>query len=194
MIVTSRTGERQAEKRSADRFDPLFPFLGDDLLDDVVIELQFFPIAGAQPKEAERRHVVRFNRHAIGVRVFGESFIRVSTHAVGVGVKRMICLQHQIRSELLADEVIERHILIHRPDDPITIEPRLSLAGAPRFADVAIPCEVEPHPRPAFAESRIGQQSFDQSLVSIWRLIGDEPLNLIGCWWKTKQVKRDSSN
>ena len=108
VVVAAGTRDRQTQKRAANRVNPLFPFLGDHLLDDIVIQLQLFPVGRAEAEKTEGR---RFPRLKTG---------------------------EQIRRELLADKIVVRQIAVDGLHDPVPIEPGPSLPFAPRFGNVAI--------------------------------------------------------
>src|SRR5207248_1401176 len=59
VIVTASAGDRQAEKRAAERVNTLLPLLRDYRLDDIRSELQLLPVARTQANETERGAVVR---------------------------------------------------------------------------------------------------------------------------------------
>ena len=137
MIVTTGAGQRQPQKGRTDRFDPLFPFLRDDLLDHQMIELQFLPIGRAESEKTERRIVLRLR--------IGE----------------------QVRRKLLPHEIVVGQVCIERPRDPIAIEPGLGDSLAPRFRHVTVAGQVEPVPAPTLAILRRGQIAIDQPLIGI---------------------------
>src|SRR5262249_25093248 len=109
---------------AADRMDALLPLLRDDRLDDVLVELQFLPVGGTQPEEAE------------GGAILGP------------------CVRDLVGGQLQSDEAIVGHIVVEGPDHPVAIDEWFSLCCRPRLGNVAVAGQVEPEASPALAVMR----------------------------------------
>src|ERR1041384_5543496 len=107
------------------------------------------------------------------------------------GGDELVCsrIGNQIAGDLVDDELGERHIAIDRVDHPVAIFPD----GPGRVDAIAIrigiPRRVQPMTTPTFAVMRRGQQPVDGIFISLWRLIGNESLDLLSGWWNAGQVE-----
>jgi hypothetical protein len=48
VVVAAGAGDRQPQEGAGDGVDALLPLLGDDVLDDVLVELEFLPVGGTE--------------------------------------------------------------------------------------------------------------------------------------------------
>ena len=87
--------------------------------------------------------------------------------------------REEVAGDLLAHKAIKRFILVERLDQVIAISP--GVLGEDRVRrphHVGIAGEVEPVPRPAFAERPRPEQPIDDGLAGMWRVIADERADL----------------
>ena len=164
VIVTPSTRDCQPKKRRTNCFDTLLPLFGNNLLDDVLVELQFLPIRGTQSQETERRRV---------------GWLKTFD---------------QVSGQLLADELVIRQVFVERFHDPITIQPRLRRFGAPLFQDVRVSRQIKPVSPPTFAIIRRREVSLDESFVSLFVCVGDKLIDLILSRRQPEQIEFQPPN
>ena len=74
-------------------------------------------------------------------------------------------IDHQVGGELLAHELVVRHILVEGTDDPVAIYVGEGIAPAGTPDEIAlgvgISRDIQPMPPPAFAKSRRGEEFVD---------------------------------
>ncbi len=88
----------------------------------------------------------------------------------------------QVSSELLDGEAVVGKVAVEGLDHPIAVTPNRAQRVATIPARVGVAGEVEPHPRPAFAEGRGGEQAIDELLVGCRARIAGEGVGLFWCW------------
>ena len=91
---------------------------------------------------------------------------------IGGGVRQ------QIAGELLDGEVVERHVGVQRPHDPIAPDPLAGVAVLLKAVAVGIAGRIEPGQRHPLAIMLGLQQSIDQLFVSVGGGVGNECIDL----------------
>ena len=84
----------------------------------------------------------------------------------------------QVAGKLPGDELIERHVGVEGPHDPVTPRPRLALAIDLKAVAVGVAGRVQPIDGHALAVMLGGEQAVDQSLVGIGRIVGRQRLSI----------------
>src|SRR5262245_16076550 len=94
-----------------------------------------------------------------------------------------------VAGNLLADELVVRLVLVEALNDVIAIAPRV-IADLVAFEALTLrePSHVEPVSSPALAITRRGQQSINQLLICIWRLVFQEGVQFLGRGREAMQV------
>src|SRR5262245_5321344 len=88
------------------------------------------------------------------------------------------CTRQQISRDLRDRELIEGHVGVERPDDPIAIRPDRTMAVPLKAVAVGIAGGVEPRRRPALAIAGRGEQPVEEPLVCVRRVVSDKGVGL----------------
>ncbi len=150
---------------------------------------------GAQPDVADRAD-------AVGA-VLGEVFLGLNA-AFGRGAGQAIegggdllvrgRVRHQVAGELLAGELVERHVVAEGAQDVVPVRPSRIRIVAVKAGRVGVAHGVEPVNRHLLGVRRRGEQPVDQPLVGIRRLVFDESLHLGWLRRQARQVERDAAD
>ena len=98
----------------------------------------------------------------------------------------------QIAGQLFDRELIERHVRIVRPNDPIAPGPHVARAVGVMHAGVSVTGRVHPPQRHPLAVMPRGQQPVDDFLIGAAALVGLESVDLIGRRRQAGQVEADA--
>ena len=88
-------------------------------------------------------------------------------------------LRQQVAGQLPDRELIERQIVIQRPDHPVAPDPLPGVAILLETVAIGVPSGVEPAERHALAVMPVGEQAIDEPVVRFWVAIGDERVDLV---------------
>ncbi len=104
-----------------------------------------------------------------------------------------------VRGEFVGRKHFQHHpvvalVRIDGFDDPVAPAPDVGLAVADLIAPsparpIAVPPDIHPMPRPAFAMARILEQAIDESFVGFRRAIGKEGFLFLGRGQEADQVE-----
>lgn len=128
--------------------------------------------------------------------VVGPAFVVGQRVAVEGGGNELIGggVGEEVTGELVTGENVEGGILIPVSDDPIAIGPDGAGGVIGITGGVGVAGEIEPFFSPVFAEGGRGEESIDELFVSEGRGVSEEGLDFGEGWWKTGQVKRETSD
>jgi hypothetical protein len=105
--------------------------------------------------------------------------------------------QHVAR-DLFDRELIERHVLVERVDDPVAVLPHDARQVLFVALRIGVAREIEPGTRPALAVVGRGEQAIDQSLVrrvaAVARRVGGDFVDLLRRGRQPDQIERDPPN
>ena len=141
-------------------------FLLRDRIEFVIVALAAAD-GQSEPHRASRGDAIkdRINAELLGVNAALAVHLRVAMEPGGNELRRRRFF-NEIAGELFDREAVERHVRIHRADDPVAIRPdRARRINAVSIA-VRISRLVEPPASPAFAVVRRFQQPLDEIFVS----------------------------
>ena len=86
--------------------------------------------------------------------------------------------RQEIAGQLFEGELVVGHVIVERGDDPVTISPDGHAEGIGTVTfGIGITGEVEPLSGPAFAISRISQETIDEFFVSVGRFVVEEQID-----------------
>ena len=93
----------------------------------------------------------------------------------------------------MANKFVVVHVCIESLNDPVSIQPRLSVGGVPRGRLIRITRQIQPVPPPSFAVVRRRQQPLDELRVGIRRTVLLKLLDFFWGRWQADEIKRDAS-
>ncbi len=100
--------------------------------------------------------------------------------------------RQEIAGDLLAHELVERHVGVEGVDRVIAIAPGGSENEAAEGQRLGEPGDVEPVPSPALAEVGRGEEAVDERFISDRRRIVNKRIDILGRGRQSDQVKRES--
>ena len=89
-------------------------------------------------------------------------------------------------------ELIKRHVVVDRLDDPVAVWPNRALAVFLIAVGVGITGEIQPFAGPAFAIARRGEQAVHGPLVSVRGRVGEKRGEFLRAGWETGEIKTDT--
>ncbi len=105
----------------------------------------------------------------------------------------MVRRGQQVAGNLLADELVERHVGVEGVDHVVAESPGGRENEAAQRQRLGETGDVEPVPPPALAEVRRGEQTVDERFISDRRRIVDERIDFLGRRRQSDQVERQSA-
>ena len=127
-------------------------------------------------------HAILYSRHA-ELFVVGAAFIIRHRVAMEGGGDDLVLggIGKQIAGELFGGELVERHVVVQGLDDPIAIKPDVAAQILLIAPGVCVTGEIQPEPRPVFAEVFGTQQSIDIGFEGRSR-------ERVGLFWRGRQA------
>jgi hypothetical protein len=103
-------------------------------------------------------------------------------------------LGQQVAGELADCELVEGHVAVERPDDPVAPAPDrprwiVGVAGA-----VCVAGQVEPLPRHVLAVAVVAEQPVDEPLDGVGRRVGHEGVDLLRARRQAGEVEREPAD
>ena len=103
-------------------------------------------------------------------------------------------VRQQIARKLFARELVERHVLVERVDDPLAVFPDAAFRIDMVAMRVGVARRIKPVTRLVLAVSRRVEQTVHQLWVGVWIPIGKECVHFLWCGRQAGQVVARPSN
>ncbi len=112
----------------------------------------------------------------------------------GPGAGRQRGVRGQFTGDLPAHKLVERHVFVEGVHDEVTVLPRVGQAAVVEESaeSVAVPGDVHPVSRPAFAVLWRSEQLLDDLIPT--RVTGNKRSHLLGCRRQADKVKISAPN
>ena len=149
--------------------------VGEDLVklllgDRVELVIVAARAAERQPEKcgAGGGHAVHDRLHAVLLEI-DAAFIVARRIAMEAGGDQLIHgrVRQHVARDLFDRELVERHVVIQRIDDPVAIFPDLARGVDGVAVGIGVARHIEPMPAPSLAVMRRSQQSIDDALIGI---------------------------